>query len=425
MMGRFVSGGMTILKVVLPLVTVALSVGVARWLIATKPEVPERGEEGRVPGVVAARVVERPVYVAVRSQGSVVPCTETTLVARVSGRIVSVAEAFDESGFFRRGEALVQIERRDYELHLRRLEAALEAAEAGWSEARSYLQRLQQLRQIKGTVTEVELDRAEAAERVAGARVAELRAQRDEARHALTDTTVVAPFNGCIRQKLADVGQFVTVGTPLATCFSTDAVEVRLPVDDEELALVGLDLGESVPEERGPPVRLEAPFADRLCRWQGRIVRAEGFIDPRTRMVHLVARVRDPYGNAAAAGGQPLAVGMFVEASIRCGPLERAVVLPESCLDRGDTIWVIDGQGKLRRRVVRVRWRQEDWVVVEGELREGQRVCATRLEQMLDGMRVDVLEEVQPAVDEGSGVIDLAAGCRLLSRPVGRASGEE
>jgi RND family efflux transporter MFP subunit len=400
-MSRFFRVTSVALKVILPLVTVGVSLGVAQWLVATKPEAKKHQSEKVIPSVDAARIEHRPVCFAIRSQGTVLPRTESTLVARVSGRIEWVADSFDESGFFNKGDELVRIDKRDYEVRKKRLEASWEATDAQLREAESYLERLEGLRE-SSAATEVELEKSQLARDVAAARLAELEAQLKEAENALEDTTIVAPFDGCIRQKQADLGQFVVTGTPLATCFATDAVEVRLPVDDQEFAFLGLPLGETLPGGTGPVVTLDAEFGGKTCCWSGTIIRTEAFVDARSRMVYLVARVREPYKRRTACNNQPLAVGMFVEAAIRCPPIHDAVELPESCVSHDGKLFLIDSEGRLKEKRVQVVRRRKDWVIVRGDLEAGQYVCATRLERAVDGMQVEIGEEIWSRSDSST-----------------------
>ena len=404
-------------KIVAPLFTVAAGLGVAQWLIATKPAPPEQTSRPSAPAVSAVEVRRSSVSFPIRSQGTVMPRTESTLIARVPGQIVSVADCFDESGFFGQGEMLVQIDRRDYEVRTRRLDAALQAARAQELEAQRNLHRHVELRK-RNVTTQADFDRSQAAFDIAAARIAELEAQLEEARNAEADTTVVAPFDGCIRQKHADVGQFVSTGTPLATCFATDAVEVRLPVDDRELGFLSLSLGETLPPGTGPKVTLEADFAGELCRWDGTIVRSEALVDSKSRMVYLVATVTEPYADSRRRAGQPLAVGMFVEATIRSSPILDAVVLPESCVTGDGDLFVIDREGKLAPRRVEILRRERGWIVVRGDLAEGQSVCASRVEQAIPGMQVEVVEDLTgelAAIGQG-GVLDLCGDVRLATR---------
>jgi len=407
-MRRILKFGTIALKILAPIVTVALSVMAAQWLIATKPPPPKQEETEVLPAVYVARAQRGPVCFPVRSQGTVIPRTESTLIAQVAGRIVSVADSFDESRFFRRSDILVQIDSRDYDVRIRRLEASIQAAKAQKAEAEQQLDRQLKLRE-RDAATQSALDQAQAAFDVANAHLAELDAQLDEAQNAKEDTGVVAPFDGCIREKNVDVGQYVTPGTPLATCFATDAVEIRLPIDDDELAFLDLALGASFVPEEGPKVILEADFGGQQRRWYGSIVRTEAIVDRRSRMAYLVARVSSPYDATQDSGGHPLAVGMFVEAAIRSCEVQDAIVLPQVCLESGGRVFTIDPTGRLDDVKVQVIRREGEWAVVRGNLTADQRVCATHLERAVRGMRVEIQEDITREVPRGEDgrVLDL------------------
>jgi len=211
-----------------------------------------------------------------------------------------------------------------------------------------------------------------------------------------------------VRSESVDVGQFAMRGTPLASLYAVDFVEVRLPLPDRELAYLDLPLsspplapheGEGRPGQgehaTGPKVLLHADFAGERYTWEGRVVRTEGEIDPKTRMVHVVARVADPYGRDASADAEqrerpPLAVGLFVEAEILGREIERATLLPRVALREGGRVYVVDAEGRLRFRDVEVLREEREQVVIGRGLRDGERVCISPLAAALDGMRVRI-----------------------------------
>ena len=406
------------LKATLPLVMVGVAFGAATWLYETRPEPPHQELTEAAPAVSAVRLERRTVCFPIRSQGTVQPRRKTTLTARVSGQVEWVAECFDESGFFRKGDVLARIDRRDYAVRIKRLEASLRSAKANLFDTQQDLKRQQSLTEYQAT-TKAALQQAEASTEMAAAAVEELEAQLTEARNAEADTQIVAPFDGCIEETSVEVGQFVTVGTKLASCFATDAVEVRLPITDEEFAFLGLPLGTSLSAGGGPAVELTAQFAGRQCRWAGSIVRSEAIVDSRSRMVYLVAQVKAPYDNTQGNGGQPLAVGMFVEAMIRCPPMADAIVLPETCVSNTGEIYVVNSNGRLDFVPVRILRREQDWIVALGDVPHGVNVCATRLENAVPGMAVEIVGDVAPVLaDNGvnSGVLDLAEQIELATR---------
>ncbi len=188
------------------------------------------------------------------------------------------------------------------------------------------------------------------------------------------------------------MGQFVTVGSPVARIYAVDYAEIRLPLPDDDLAFIDLPLDYRGEQTRalGPRVTLRADFAGRSPEWEGRIVRTEGEIDPRTRMVHTVVRVKDPYGPGKDPNRAPLAAGLWVEAEITGRRVEGATTLPRSAVRDNGQVLIVDADDRLRFRTVEILRRTSAEVVVTGGLEAGERVCLSPLTVVTDGMRVQV-----------------------------------
>jgi len=159
--------------------------------------------------------------------------------------------------------------------------------------------------------------------------------------------------------------------------------------------------GDPTETQPGPEVQLRAEFAGEPRTWIGRIVRTEGEIDAKSRMVHLVARVEDPYGQNGTTGSAPLAVGLFVDAEIQGRRVENVFVLPRTALrtDAGsDLVYVVDAGDRLRFKTVDVLRAKREDVVIGGGLRPGDRVCVSPLAAAVDGMAVRIVSDPE---DEG------------------------
>jgi multidrug efflux pump subunit AcrA (membrane-fusion protein) len=138
-------------------------------------------------------------------------------------------------------------------------------------------------------------------------------------------------------------------------------------------------------------VRLRAEFAGEPRTWIGQIVRTEGEIDAKSRMVHLVARVEDPYGQNGTRRSAPLAVGLFVEAEIQGRRVEGVYVMPRAALrtDTGDDlVYIVDAGDRLRFRAIEVLRAQRDDVIVGSGLEPGDRVCVSPIAAAVNGMAV-------------------------------------
>lgn len=372
------------LKILLPVVILLVGgIATVTMIKLRKPPATEPPAE-YTPLVRAIAVDMQPYQFVVNAQGTVAPRTESALVAEVSGRVLATAAEFASGGYFKAGDVLVTIDPVDYELAVvnarsmvaqARVRAETERAQAEvarteWKELGDGSNSPLATRQLQLEEAEAALDAAEAALR---------QAERDLAR-----TKIRAPYTCRIRNKSADVGQFVTRGAPVATIYAVDYVEIGLPVADNELAF--LDLPVDYRGGDGPDVKLSAEFGGTQRQWHGRVVRLEGQIDPVSRMVTVVAQVDNPYERED--GQPPLPVGLFVDAQITGRSIDKAVVLPRAALRGDHQVLVIDDENRMRFRDIDVLRATRDEVVVGGGLRDGELVCTSVLEAVTDGMKV-------------------------------------
>ncbi len=383
-----------ILMVLLPLLVLALGAWGSWKMIESRPQVETRSAEVVPPLIRTVTVVREDVRFTVMTQGTVTPRTESVLVPEISGRLTFVSPSLQPGGFFEQEQVLARIDPVDYELSLVRSRAQvaqtrmlLERELAEREVARREWEALGQGEPTALVTREPQLAEAQAALEAAQATLA-------QAERNLQRTEIRAPYAGRTRRKNVDIGQFVTVGTPLATLYAVDYAEVRLPLPDSELAYLNLPLDYRGEEraESGPRVELTADFAGRRHSWWGRIVRTEGEIDPQTRMVHAIARVADPYGRGSDPGRPPLSVGMFVEAAIQGRTARQVASMPRAVLRGSSQVLVVDEQERLRFREVEVVKADQEQVLIGAGLEDGERVVVSPLEAVTDGMRVRLYE---------------------------------
>lgn len=365
-------------KLIIPLVLIAVSSAAAVLLSLQEPEAARRTVTPPVLLVDVVSAEPATVELNVRAQGTVSPRTQTTLVSEVSGQILEVSAAFVSGGFFKQGEVLVRIDDRNYQAELKRAEASVAAAqtvrvrERGLADfARDDWEKLQR----SDAATELALRKPQMAEAIA--QLAFAQADLKKRQGDLERTVIRAPYDGMIRQKRADVGQYVSPTTQLAAIFAVDVVEIRLPLPDKDLPHLQLD---DLPE-----VTFSAELGGTRQQWQGRIVRTEGVFDEQSRVLYAVAQVQDPYNQREHRWDYPLRVGTFVDAEIAGPTVENITVLPRSVLRRGNRVWTIGEGNTLVPRQVTLLSTDEDQIYVQSGLEGNPLVCLTTLENPLPG----------------------------------------
>jgi len=382
-------------KFMLPLILIMTSIVMVIALVAyKKSQRAERKPEATqaiLVDTVKAEVVS--LNLIVSSQGTVKPRTETTLVAEVSGKIVSVSPDFVAGGFFHEGDVLLQIDPSDYRAGLKRAEAALASREAKLADetARSE-QALKDWRNMgkPGQPSDLGLRKPQMAD--ARANVSAAEADVEKARRDLERTQITVPYDGLVRKKAVDIGQYVTPGTRLGVTFAIDTAEVRLPLTNTDLKYLELPTGTQAKnqEKPFPPVTLSAQRAGDTDQWQAQIIRTEGVVDETSRVVYAVAQVIDPYGVLGQSHQKELKIGTFVNADIQGLPVENVVVLPRFVLQADGTIMIVNDDSELEILPVEVLRTEPKKVYISSGIKGGAQVITTTLDAPVPGTRLAI-----------------------------------
>lgn len=383
-------------KILVPLAVFATALLVTGAMISLRPKAESQLAITTAPAVEVISAEPGDAELWVSAQGTAEPRTESDLVTEVAGRIIWVSSELASGGFFGEGDPLARIDPRDYEIALDGAKAALARAEANLTHAEAGLARQQSMRQSAASSRAL-LDDAVNAKATAEASVSEAEVAIRRAELDLERCEIRAPFSGRVREKRVDVGQFVVRGSAVARIYSTDYVEIRLPIHDADLAYLDLPQrfhksAEPTAESRGPRVKISAQVAGRRIEWAGRIVRTEGALDPRTRMTHVIARVDDPYGRADESGSPALPIGLFVDASIEGRVARDVFEIPRSALRRGNELLVVDSEGRLRLRRIDVLRSDRDLSWVRSGVSAGELIVTSPLEVATEGMPVRIVD---------------------------------
>ena len=357
-------------------------------LTASKPELKKATHSTPVPMVRVMKVETKPRSVTVRGEGTVQPLTEIDLVSQVGGKIILISPALVNGGEFSKGDTLLSIDPIDYEL-------AVTLAKAKIKDSESNLKIIQEealvakeewrVHHTGNSHTRKDPPPLVAKEPQLAAARAKLDADRADLKKALLNlerTVFKPPFNGLVSKKLVDVGQYVSPGQAVAQIFSTEAVEIPLPLEDKTLFWFDVP-GFTPGDGPGSFATVRSSIAGRDIMSSGRVVRAEGKLDEKTRMITVVVRVDRPY-----AIKPPLAIGLFVTVDIEGRILPDVAVIPRAALHQGNIVWIVNSDGILKYRNVKVARYQGDGILIESGLTSGEMVVISPLKAVTDGMTV-------------------------------------
>lgn len=356
--------------------------GIAFGLGKLKPPPETKDNQDIAPLVQVMPLVASPASFRIASQGTVRPRTETVLSAEVSGAIVSISPKFIAGGVFAKGEELLRIDPTNYVVAVDQARATLAQRQIEYDGASK----------LRSQGYRAESEYASAAAALAAAKADVVKAERN-----LERTRISLPYDGMVRAKEADLGQYVNPGTRLGVTFATDYAEVRLPLTDQDLAFIELpgaaDIAKSGSAE-GPVVDLTAMQKGRRAHWNARIVRTEGVVDEKNRVTYAVARIADPYDLQGNSGHEsPLPMGTFVAASIEGTTMENVIRVPRSAVRGNNQLMFVDDDNRLRIRNVDIVRTDAEYAYLQGGASVAERISVTTLETPINGMKVRTGDE--------------------------------
>jgi len=88
-----------------------------------------------------------------------------------------------------------------------------------------------------------------------------------------------------------------------------------------------------------------------------------------------------------------LPVGMFVQADIRGRRVEQVIRLPRSAMRDDNQVLVVDPENRLQFRQVSLLRLEHDDLLVSSGLKDGELVCISPMQTVVDGMLVKPVTE--------------------------------
>ena len=369
--------------------SIALSVVV---FAKPKPEMRPPQVDAALVSVEVTKAESQGLRLSVTAQGTVVPRREIDIVAQVGGQVVGVGASFVDGGFFEDGEQLLQLDTRDYDVAVLSAKARLADAQRKLAEEQGASR--QAKREWRDLGNQTANDLFVRKPQLASAQAALTYAEADLA-HAelnLARTKIVAPYaKGRIKQTSVDLGQYVTAGTRLATVYDSSVIEVRVPLTEQQAALIDLPFIHKASAAQ-PSVVVSASVAGRPYRWEGVLTRTDSFVDPDTRMYFAIIEVEDPFA------GAPLLPGLFVDVDIEGRALENVFVLPRKAIFERNKVYALDADNVVVSHDIQVLRRTEDMVWLTASIPNGALIALEKQSLIAIGSAV-APNIIQPADD--------------------------
>jgi HlyD family secretion protein len=273
-----------------------------------------------------------------------------------SGRLLAVlVEAGDR---VKRGQVLARLDQSVLRPQMNRLEASLEEAKAQAALSAAEYRRAQGV-EAAGALSAEEIARRHAASVTDDAKVKVAAAQLAEAQARLGKTAILAPADGIVLTRTAEVGQTASPGgEPLFRLARDGEMEMRGQVAERDLAALSVKQTAQV-----YLTGIDKPF-------EGQVRLLGAVIDPQTRLGDI---------RISLAPNPSIRSGAFARAEVAVGSAQRPVLPQTAVLSdaAGTFVLVLNSENKTERRAVRVASTSPNGLVISEGLKGDERIVAT------------------------------------------------
>jgi membrane fusion protein (multidrug efflux system) len=325
---------------------------------------------------------------------------EASRTAQVRARAAGILlkREFTEGSDVKAGQRLFTIDPAPYQAALQTAQASQARAEANLAQARALAERYAPLVK-ENAISQQEYASAVAAQKTAEADVAAGKAAVQTATINLNYASVTAPIAGRIGRALVTEGALVGQGeatqlavvqqiNPMYVNFTQSVSEVyRLQKARKEGRLKGAG-------DKAAGVRVVLEDGTEYGR-PGKLLFSDLTVDPTTGQITLRAEVPNPEGT--------LLPGMYVRVRLEQATAGNAITLPQQAVTRsaqGDSVMVVDAEGKAVRRTIKVGGQQDgQWVVLDG-LKAGEQVMVDGFQKLRPGATVKPVPWTRPGTGE-------------------------
>lgn len=293
-----------------------------------------------------------------QSAGTVRAKAEAVISPVVTATISSITVRSGDQ--VEQGEVVVKLDSRELKARAGQARQAVVAARATRDRVEKDFKRVQNIHNLdSGAVSRAELDRAQAAVSTSRAQLLRAERQEDEAKTALSYSTLTAPIAGRVVERYADPGDTARQGEPLLRMYDPDTL--RLEASVRESVASKLAKGQQL------SVRIDAIGKE----FNGRVDEIVPSADPGSRS--FLVKV----GLASSAGLYP---GMFGRLMVPIGQTRR-IYIPQDAVTRVgqlDFVMVKTSEGAVRRYVRLGERAADDRVEVVSGLSAGDKILISK-----------------------------------------------
>lgn len=354
------------------------------------------GRRGPASTVAVAAATTTDLPIVIEALGTVKPAATVTVRPQVAGVITQVM--FREGQVVSRGQPLVQIDPRPYQMALLQAQGNLTRDEAQLATAKLTLTRYQTLL-AQDSIARQDVDNQAATVKQLEGTVMADRAGVGTARLNLGYARIVAPVSGRVGLRVVDVGNYIGAGDTngVAVITTVSPIDVEFTVPQDDVPRIAARQGRA----NVPVIALDRTRTETLDR--GTFSTLDNLVDTGTGTVKAKAR----FPNA----GNTLFPSQFVNVRMGLDTIKNAVVVPATAVRQssdGAFVWLLNSDRTVKKTSVKTGQATGVQVQITEGLKAGDKVITEGGDRLRDGGKV----QLPGARPQGQGKGDGKGGQR-------------
>lgn len=363
---------------------IIISVGIlgVKYLLTSAPQAEK--QKPSINGLMVETMLLKPSKHAliIPSIGTVEPSQKATLSSKVSGKIVYTAPSFVPGGAFKKGEVLAYIDASDYEASLSQIDAQLRSAKA--SEQMELGQQASAKKELElsglnpnGLSRSLILREPQLAQ--VQATIAGLEASLKAAQNNLKETRIIAPYDGIVTKKSAELGNYISAQSSVAEFVSTQTFWLYATIPANYLSLL------NAPSSKGLSSLHVTLFSHtKPLKTKAHVLKILPELDTTTKQARLLISIDEPL--AKQPSSQEILLGDTLHVEIQAGELDESFALPIQFLRANSTVWVMDSSQKLSMRPVEIAYKNEHFAFIRKGITSEDKIITSYLTTAVEGM---------------------------------------
>lgn len=370
-----------VVGVVIPIILLLIAAGVGAYFFLSEDEIRKRPKGNQKILVEVQKISRGDHQISLEVMGKVIPFRQVSLRSLISGEVVSVSKNLIQGGIVKKGELLVEIDKRDYELSVKEKRASLLKAESalmleGGQQkiAEHEFSLVPDNENIPSSSKDLMLRKPQLLQAQANYEIAQVALENAELN--LGRTQIKAPWSGVVLDTDIVEGAMLSSGGVVAKISDYTKYWVQVEVPHNKVKYLDFSKKDSA-----------EIYFDSNIKIKGRVSHLLGELDSSSLLVPLIVEAKNPNLKSGNNNNINLLIGDYRKVKIDGKKIQDCFKVKKEFVKEGGKVWVFDS-GKLQIKNVDLINEDAEYYFFNADIKDNSQIVVTNIQLPVDGMEL-------------------------------------